>query len=132
MDAILTLVSHFNLYLKICGEIERRGYADTISVEFYQMVSRFNGKGKMVSKMVLKRKNKDSKDEVLEFFMRERRGFCMKIFVNENISEEIDNQRLFNLFREIIKDNVCTCIDKSRHCVEDGNVYHHLEIEVTI
>lgn len=132
MDAILTLVNHFNLYLKICEEIERRGYADTISAEFYQMVGRFNGKGNMTSKIVLKRKNKDSKDEVLEFFMREKQGTCMQIFMNETINEEICNQRLFNLFHEIIKDKVCSCADMTRYSVEDGNVYHHLRIDVTI
>lgn len=131
MDAILTVVNHFNLYLKICGEIERRGCSDSISVEFYHMFSMFNGEGHMRSKMVLERKNKDSKDEVLEFFMREKRGSCMETFVNETIGEEIDNQKLFNLFHEMIKDNVCTCTDKSRYYVEDGNVYHHLQIEVT-
>lgn len=132
MDAV-TLVNHFNLYLKICKEIETRGYADTIYVEFYQMVNRFGGGDTdMRSKVIIKRKHKDDKDEVLEFFMREKRGTCMETFENETISEEIDNQKLFNLFHEMIKDNVCTCTDKSRYYVEDGNVYHHLQIEVTI
>lgn len=131
MDTILTLVNHFNLYLKICDEIERRGYADTISAEFYQMVGRFNGKGNMTSKIVLKRKNKDNKDEVLEFYMRENHGTCIQTFVNETIAEEIYNQKLFNLFYEIVKDNVCTCTNKTRCYVEDGNVYHHLGVDVT-
>lgn len=132
MDAV-TLVNHFNLYLKICKEIEMRGCADIIRVEFYQMVTRVGGGDTdMRSKVMIKRKHKDDKDEVLEFYMRENHGTCMQIFVNETINEEICNQRLFNLFHEIIKDKVCSCADMTRYSVEDGNVYHHLRIDVTI
>lgn len=131
MDAV-TLINHFNLYLKICKEIETRGYADTISAEFYQMVNRFGGDAKMKSKVMIKRKHKDDKDEVLEFYMRENHGTCIQIFVNETIAEEIYNQKLFNLFYEIIKDNVCTCTNKTRYQVEDGNVIHILKLDITI
>lgn len=131
MDAV-TLVNHFNLYLKICKEIEMRGYADTICVEFYQMVTRFGGGDTdMRSKVMIKRKHKEEKDEVLEFYMRENHGTCIQTFVNETIAEEIYNQKLFNLFYEIIKDNVTTCTNKTRCYVEDGDVYHHLGVDVT-
>lgn len=74
MDAILTLVNHFNLYLKICEEIERRGHADTISAEFYQMVGRFNGKGNMTSKIVLKKKEQgQQRRSARVFYAREAR-----------------------------------------------------------
>lgn len=133
MDAV-TLVNHFNLYLKICKEIETRGYADTISAEFCQMVNRFGegNESNMRSKIIIKKMNKDSKNEVLEFYMRKNHGMCIQTFVNETIAEEIYNQKLFNLFYEIIKDNVCTCMNKARCCVEDGNVIHILELDITI
>lgn len=128
----VTLMNHFNLYLKICKEIETQGYALTISTEFYQMVHNFGGKPEMKSKIVLKRKHVNEKDEVLEFYMHEKHGTCFQIFVNETVNEEINNQKLFNLFYKIIKDNVCTCTNKTRYCVEDGNVIHHLQVDVTI
>lgn len=132
MDAI-TLVNHFNLYLKICKEIETRGYADTISAEFYQMVNRFGDGGEnMKSMVILKRKHKDNKDEVLEFYMRENHGMCIQTYVNETITEEIYNQKLFNLFYEIIKDKVCTCTNKTRYQVEDGDVIHILKLDINI
>lgn len=132
MDAV-TLVNHFNLYLKICKEIETRGYADTISAEFHQMVNRFGDGGEnMKSMVILKRKHKDNKDEVLEFYMRKNHGTCVQVYVNETVAEEIYNQKLFNLFHEIIKDNVCTCMNKARCCVEDGNVIHILKLDITI
>lgn len=132
MDAV-TLLNHHVLYLRICKELEARGYdGNTISAEFYQMVHSFGDKPDMRSKIIIRRKRKEEKDEVLEFYMRDHHGTCVQVFVDETIHEEVNNQKLFNLFHEIIKDNVCTCDNKTRYSVEDGKVIHILELDITI